>query len=458
MTHGSAKSGGPLPKYSDYHIWKAIETLDGRNTIGRKKLAELLGIGEGSTRSIISIMQEQGLVTIGKSGILLTAKGMEFRKKTHMEIAPDIDVDGLTIGEANVAVRIPKMARSVKYGCEERDAAIKSGASGATTLIYTGGKLSFPGSDHPVDAKAEESIRSCFQLKSDDVIIIGTGPTLEAAEIGAVNAGLAILGGMRFGRELEDILSSRSSGSELISLAFAIHDLVGGLPVCAKSRDNLGIRIENGKVIDNAYTGQVLEEVISAGTTIRKIAVSGPYKGIRVIVTPIELDNRIIAAIGVVDIRSMAGANNLIRLRSDDNERDLQGGGRRRGVQETHSDNGGRGHGYGPCGYKERMPQRAEAFLGPEADQRVLRSGSENLGIGDIQAGGGDDTPRRVPGHVRHHKSDRSRGESGSETRLQHPFPGRGRNFRRQMTVRTIASARIRSNPSDCIHFFTTKA
>ena len=76
----------------------------------------------------------------------------------------------------------------------------------------------------------------------------------------------------------------------------------------------------NGAVIDNAYTGQVLEEVINVGTTIRKIATSGPYKGIRVIVTPIELDNRIIAAIGVVDIRTMAGINNLIRLRSDDND------------------------------------------------------------------------------------------------------------------------------------------
>ena len=95
---------------------------------------------------------------------------------------------------------------------------------------------------------------------------------------------------------------------------------MGGLPVCAKSRDNLGIRIENGAVIDNAYSGQVLEEVISVGTTIRRVATSGPYKGIRVIVTPIELDNRIIAAIGVVDVRSMAGVNNLIRLRSEDDD------------------------------------------------------------------------------------------------------------------------------------------
>ena len=312
--------GGPLPKFNDYHLWKALESLDSKASIDRKKLAEVLGIGEGSTRTVISILQEQGLITIGKSGILLTAKGGEFRKKVHMDVARDIGAGDLTIGEKDVAVRVPKMANTVKFGCEERDSAIKSGATGATTLLYSGGKLVFPGSDYPVDKTLQDRIRSKLPLKSDDVVIIGTGPTDIAAEMGAVNAGLELMGGLRFNRELEDILSSRSTGNELISLAFAIHDLVGGLPVCAKSRDNLGIRIENGKVIDNAYTGQVLEEVINAGTTIRKIAVSGPYKGIRVIVTPIELDSRIIAAIGVVDIRSMAGIDNLIRLRNDDND------------------------------------------------------------------------------------------------------------------------------------------
>ncbi|MBR3476918.1 MAG: DUF2111 domain-containing protein [Candidatus Methanomethylophilaceae archaeon] len=320
MMSGSTKMGGPLPKFNDYHLWKALDSLDNKSSIGRKKLAEVLGIGEGSTRTVISILQEQGLITIGKSGILLTNKGMEFRKKTHMDIVRDIGASDLTIGEKDVAVRVPKMANTVKFGCEERDTAIKSGATGATTLIFSGGKLMFPGSDYPVDKVLQDRIKAKLPLKNDDVIIIGTGPTDKAAEMGAVKAGLELMGGLRFNRELEDILSSRSTGNELISLAFAIHDLVGGLPVCAKSRDNLGIRIENGKVIDNAYTGQVLEEVINAGTTIRKVAVSGPYKGIRVIVTPIELDSRIIAAIGVVDIRSMAGIDNLIRLRSDDND------------------------------------------------------------------------------------------------------------------------------------------
>lgn len=311
--------GGPVPKFNDYHIWKAFQCLDGSSPVGRKKLSQLLGIGEGSTRTILSMMQEQSMITIGKSGILLTEVGTEFKKSVHMDIA-DITISDLTIGDRDCAVRVPKMARNVKYGCEERDAAIKSGATGATTLIYTNGKLIFPGSDYPVDSEVETKIRSVFSLKNDDVVIIGTGPTRESAEIGAVIAGLTIMGGLQFNRELKDILSQRSTSNELISLAFAIHDLVGGLPVCAKSRDNLGIRIENGAVIDNAYSGPVLEEVINAGTTIRKIATAGPYKGIRVIVTPIELDNRIIAAIGVVDIRSMAGINNLIQLRSEDNE------------------------------------------------------------------------------------------------------------------------------------------
>jgi len=212
------------------------------------------------------------------------------------------------------------MAGGIKFGCEERDIAIMNGALGATTLICSNNMLIFPGSYYPVDQRMENLLRDNLDIRDGDAVIIGTAYTEEMAELGAVTAALELIGGLRIKRQLDDVLTQRSTGSELLSLAFAIHDLVGGLPVCAKSRDNLGIRIEDGRVIDNAYTGAVLEEVINAGTTIRKIAISGPYKGIKVIVTPIELDNRVIAAIGVVDIRSMAGVNNLIRMRSDDDE------------------------------------------------------------------------------------------------------------------------------------------
>ena len=313
----NSRMGGPIPKFNDYHLWKTIYYLDDEETIGRKRLSSLLDIGEGSTRTIISLLQNQGIISINKNGIILTSAGMDLKKKTHMDLAP-ISVPELTIGEKNFAVRIPRVAHMVSYGCEERDAAIEAGATGATTLVYVGGKLMFPGSEYHVEPSIENEIKSVFNLKNEDVIVIGTGKTEKSAEIGAVVAGIHIMGGLKLSRGIKDIISTRSDNSELLSLAFAIHDLVGGLPVCAKNRDNLGVRIENGAVIDNAYTGEVLEEVIRCGTTIRRIATSGPYKGIRVIVTPIELDNRTIAVIGVVDIRSMAGVDNLIRLHEND--------------------------------------------------------------------------------------------------------------------------------------------
>lgn len=309
-------AGGPIPKFSDYHIWKALDCLEKNNPIGRKRLSTMIGVGEGSTRTILGILQEHGLVDIDKSGVSINKKGMDYYNSTYMEIS-HLDTGALTIGEYDCVVRVAKMASKITYGCEERDIAIKAGATGATTLICNNGRLIFPGSGYQVDDDLNNLLWSRVSIRNEDVIIIGTGETSAIAEEGAVIAALTLMGGLQFDRELKDILSHRSTGNELVSLAFAIHDLVGGLPVCAKSRDNLGIRIENGMVIDNAYTGPVLEEVINVGTTIRKIATSGPYKGIKVIVTPIDLDNRVIAAIGVVDIRSMAGADNLIRQNGD---------------------------------------------------------------------------------------------------------------------------------------------
>ena len=313
----ASRLGGPIPKFGDYHVWKTLYCITMYSPLGRKSLAGYLKIGEGSTRTILNMLQEDGIVAINKNGVTLTKEGLDVWKTVKMDMHT-VRVPELTISKFDCAVRVPGMAGNVKFGCEERDIAIKNGAMGATTLICSNNMLIFPGSYYPVDQRVENALRDHLDIKDGDAIIIGTASDEDHAELGAITAALEIMGGLRIRRELDDVLTHRSTGSELLSLAFAIHDLVGGLPVCAKSRDNLGIRIEDGKVIDNAYTGAVLEEVINAGTTIRKIAISGPYKGIRVIVTPIELDNRVIAAIGVVDIRSMAGANNLIRLKSDD--------------------------------------------------------------------------------------------------------------------------------------------
>ena len=302
--------GGPIPKFEDYHIWKAVMFLDTEVPVGRKKLSSLLRIGEGSTRTIINILHEQGYIQIDRSGILLNHKGKQFKDSVYFDVAPVVTSE-VTINTCDCAVRIPFASNRITFGCEERDVAIKAGATGATTLVCKNGSLIFPGSDYPVSANIERTLREKMEIGNDDVIIIGTASNPEDAECGAVSAALNVIGGLNIDKGLKSLVSPMSTASEIISLAFAVHDLIGGYPVCAKSRDNLGIRIENGVVIDNAYTGDVLEEAIEKGTTIKKIALSGPYKGIKVIVTPIEMNGKTVAAIGVVDIRGMNESGNL---------------------------------------------------------------------------------------------------------------------------------------------------
>lgn len=308
--------GGPIPKFNDYNLWKAIISLDEFLPVGRKKLAGACGVGEGSMRTMLGMLEEGGLVTITKNGICLTEKGAEYRNMMYMEARP-ISKSSLTIGEHDCAVKVPFAAKRVLYGCEERDAAIMAGALGATTLICVNGTLRFPGSDFPVAWDIDTAIRERFRMRNEDAVIIGTGHTPEMAEKGAVTAAISLMGGLPLKRSLGNMLRTDSTANEVLSLAFAIHELVGGLPVCAKSRDNLGIRIENGAVVDNAYTGDILEEVLRENTTVRRVAETGPYKGIRVIVTPVEIDGKVVAAIGVVDIRCAVGEDSRFRLDMD---------------------------------------------------------------------------------------------------------------------------------------------
>ena len=70
---------GPKRRFNQYHIWKALYSLS-RRKLGRKRLAEIVGIGEGSVRSIVSILLQDNLISIRQSGMFITPQG-----KKHLE-------------------------------------------------------------------------------------------------------------------------------------------------------------------------------------------------------------------------------------------------------------------------------------------------------------------------------------------------------------------------------------
>jgi hypothetical protein len=74
---------------------------------------------------------------------------------------------------------------------EQRDAAVKAGAKGATTIIFKSGRLVIPSvsddlsRDYP---KTVERLVSLLQPEENDVIVVAGADSLELAEYGAAAA------------------------------------------------------------------------------------------------------------------------------------------------------------------------------------------------------------------------------------------------------------------------------
>ncbi len=97
-------------------------------------------------------------------------------------------------------------------------------------------------------------------------------------------------------------ISADSDAQDIAPFAMAVHELLG-LPVTMRSLNKKGVRIEKGKILDNNYTGPVLERVLKENRLVRIIPTNGKYTGIPVVVVPVRnKEGYGIAALGVVDV------------------------------------------------------------------------------------------------------------------------------------------------------------
>ncbi|MDI6643083.1 MAG: DUF4443 domain-containing protein [Candidatus Hodarchaeaceae archaeon] len=174
---------GPLPRFSEIHVRMALDLVAKHGRVGRKQLTEELGVGEGSIRTILNQLKERGLITSSRGGHALTAKGRRSLGKPFELI--QVDVGSLTVDKVNVATIVRGAAAKVKRGIEQRDEAIKVGATGATVLIFRGGKLQFPDGFLKVGKRSTEVLMKSFNPREGDVIIIGSARDVVTAEAGA---------------------------------------------------------------------------------------------------------------------------------------------------------------------------------------------------------------------------------------------------------------------------------
>ena len=126
-------------------------------------------------------------MTLTKVGVKILSDFGSLIKSTKL---PEMS---LTVDLHNYAVLVKGAANLIKWGIEQRDAALLAGAKGATTLLYDGERLLIPGLKSDLIGQNSEFLLELFNPESNDVIIIGTGDLLLSAEIGAKSAALKLL-------------------------------------------------------------------------------------------------------------------------------------------------------------------------------------------------------------------------------------------------------------------------
>ena len=188
---------GRQPSFAAAHVVKALEDIGDSGTMGRLNLSKDLCLGEGETRTLVRHLKNEGLIEISRLGISLSATGKKLvtSLRTLLSEQTEIPPTSLAVGPFNIAVRVAGMKGSVKYGLEQRDAAVRAGASGATTLIFTKMGLVIPGTEEKVpesDSPIAASL-SKLSLNEDDVIIIGSANEKIEAELGVKTAALELL-------------------------------------------------------------------------------------------------------------------------------------------------------------------------------------------------------------------------------------------------------------------------
>jgi DNA-binding PadR family transcriptional regulator len=190
---------GPKPRFEVIDVIQLFFVLGKGVPKGRKSLSQELQLGEGSIRTLLNRLQANNFVVTKRIGCTLTESGrFIYRELTRMITQPKpIDAGPLSQGAWNYIILIRGSAENVRSGLEQRDAAVRAGANGATTLLYLKDRFSLPCVDMDVermyDSNFCDTLRKLLEPRDGDAIIIVGADSARAAERGALSAALHTL-------------------------------------------------------------------------------------------------------------------------------------------------------------------------------------------------------------------------------------------------------------------------
>ena len=178
------------------HVFAALQRIGNKGVTSRNALCGELVLGEGTVKTLVKHLKMQGLIKTSNRGTTMTAKGRGVYEGLLSAIPAEMSLPkcSVALSRFNYAVLVREFGFAVGLGIEQRDAAIKMGATGATTLLFKDNKFVMPASSNDSLKKDREVRRMLVEKlnpRDGDVIIIGSADSNEkTAELGAKNAAL----------------------------------------------------------------------------------------------------------------------------------------------------------------------------------------------------------------------------------------------------------------------------
>lgn len=185
---------GPMFRFTDASVYWALYVLSDGKRMGRKRLSEEIGVGEGSMRRILNTLKEWEMILIKQTGITITRNGLEFLEKTPIRVI-DLNAGTLVLGEHTQAILVKGVAEKVGNGLKQRDAGIRAGSLGCTTLVIRDGKIFLP-PDWSIDDNEPElaaGIHANSMVADGDAIIIGGADDRNTAINAALTAAFELI-------------------------------------------------------------------------------------------------------------------------------------------------------------------------------------------------------------------------------------------------------------------------
>ena len=156
--------------------------------VSRAFLSKSLELGEGTVRSILDILKNEGYIESNNIGHYLSKKGVKFVEKIKDNIALK-QIEGILLFPSKkiITIQIKNPAKTFNV-VALRDEAVKNGAEGALILKYDK-KLRFYDSNYKEDLS---EIENRLKLEMNDLVIVTYADSYKLAEYGAIAAAIKI--------------------------------------------------------------------------------------------------------------------------------------------------------------------------------------------------------------------------------------------------------------------------